>query len=148
MEPRKVVNVSAALFAALAAALPIVVVRAPRADLHLEVALNEEQRERGLMGRDRLAPHTGMLFVFGGDGPVDFWMKDTLVPLDMIFIAGDGTVRRVYAAVPVVPAKLPDDAIPRESGSAKYVIELPAGESASDGIAPGIRLDIHNVPAS
>ncbi len=141
-------NLGAVLLAALAAALPATIVRAPRADLRLEVALTEAQRERGLMGRDRLAPHTGMLFVFGGDGPVDFWMKDTLVPLDMIFIAGDGTVRRVYAAVPVVPASLPDDAIPRESGSAKYVIELRAGEAASDGIAPGVKLDLRGVPAS
>ena len=51
-------------------------------------------------------------------------MKDTLVPLDMIFVAADGAVRRVYANVPVVARSLDDDAIPRESGDAKYVIEL------------------------
>ncbi len=60
------------------------------------------QREQGLMDRTYVPEHTGMIFVFDGDAPVEFWMKDTLVPLDMIFVAADGTVRRVYANVPVV----------------------------------------------
>jgi len=49
-------------------------------------------------------------------------------------------VRSVAAKVPVVSEDAPDDAIPRRSGSAKYVIELPAGEAAKDGIAPGVHL--------
>ncbi len=60
-----------------------------------------------------------MLFVFDADEPVAFWMKDTLVPLDMIFIAGDGRVRRVFANVPVVRTSLADDRIPRESGDVR-----------------------------
>jgi uncharacterized protein len=89
-----------------------------------------------------------MIFVFGGDAPVAFWMKNTLVPLDMVFIAADGTVRRVFAKVAVVPRSLPDAEIPRESDVAKYVIELPAGEAAKDGIAAGVRLDVHNAGAA
>ncbi len=100
------------------------------------------------MNRIHLAPHTGMIFIFGGDGRVAFWMKNTLVPLDMLFIGADGTVRRVFANVAVVPRSLPDDGIPREAAVAKYVIELPAGEAAKDGIAPGTRLDLHGVPPS
>ncbi|HEY6325788.1 MAG TPA: DUF192 domain-containing protein [Candidatus Cybelea sp.] len=130
----------------LAAALPAVVVHAPHADLTLEVARTQAQREYGLMNRTRLAPNTGMIFVFGGDAPVAFWMKDTLVPLDMLFIAADGTVRRVFADVAVVPRSLPDANIPRESDVAKYVIELPAGEAAQDGIAAGVHLDLRSVP--
>ncbi len=138
-----------AAFAALLAVAPAAVtLRAPRADLQLEVAQTAAQRERGLMNRTSLARHTGMIFVFGGDAPVDFWMKDTLVPLDMVFIAGDGTVRRVFANVRVVPASLADESIPRESASAKYVIELPAGEAARDGIAAGVKLDLSGVPAA
>jgi uncharacterized membrane protein (UPF0127 family) len=87
--------------AILAAALSTVVVHAPKADLTLEVARTEAQREYGLMNRTSLAPHTGMIFVFPGDGPIDFWMKDTLIPLDMVFIAADGTVRKIYHRVPV-----------------------------------------------
>jgi hypothetical protein len=121
-------------------ALPIVVVRAPYADLHLEVARTESEREIGLMDRTAMAAHTGMVFVFDQDAPVEFWMKDTLVPLDMVFVAPDGTVRTVYANVATVAPSLPDDRIPREAGVAKYVIELAAGEAQRDGIAAGIRL--------
>jgi uncharacterized membrane protein (UPF0127 family) len=120
--------------------LPVRIVSAPKAMLHLQVATTEQQRERGLMSVRRLAPHTGMLFVFDTDMPIAFWMKDTLIPLDMIFIAADGTVRKVFVRVPVVPADLPDQNIPLERGTAKYVIELPAGEAPLDGLQPGAHL--------
>ena len=128
------------------AAALAVVVHAPKADLRLELALTDAAREHGLMDRTTIAPHTGMIFVFAQDAPVSFWMKETLVPLDMIFIAADGRVRRVYANVPVVDPKLPDAAIPTEGGDAKYVIELPAGEAEADGIVAGTRLDLADVP--
>lgn len=134
--------------AATLALLTTITVHAPRHDLVLEVARTEAQREHGLMDRKTLAPQTGMLFVFDGDQPVAFWMKDTLVPLDMVFVAADGRVRRVFANVPVVAPSLADDRIPRESATAQYVIELPAGEAATDGIAAGVRLDVHGVPAA
>jgi uncharacterized protein len=135
------------LAALLALALPAITVHAPRTDLTLEVARTESQRERGLMDRASVPPQTGMIFVFDRDGRVDFWMKETLVPLDMIFVGADGTVRRVYANVPVVDPSLPDDRIPREGGDAKYVIELRAGEAASDGIEQGVKLDLSGVAA-
>jgi uncharacterized protein len=131
----------------LAAALPAVTVHAPRADLTLEVARTEPQREHGLMDRTAIAPHTGMIFVFTDDDAVDFWMKDTLVPLDMIFIAADGTVRRVFANVPTAPNTLSDAEIPRVGARAKYVIELKAGEAARDGISQGVKLDLCAVPS-
>jgi uncharacterized protein len=134
------------LAAVVALVLPTVVVHAPHADLTLEVARTDAQRVHGLMDRTTIPPHTGMIFVFDRDDLVDFWMKDTLVPLDMIFIAGDGTVRRVYSDVPVVERTLPDEAIPLEGAVAKYVIELRAGEAAQDGIESGIKLDLHGVP--
>jgi uncharacterized membrane protein (UPF0127 family) len=130
----------------LAAALATIVVHAPKADLTLETARTEPARELGLMDRAVLAPHTGMLFVFERDERVDFWMKDTLVPLDMIFIAGDGTVRRVFSNVPVVAPTLPDEQIPREGAPAKYVIELPAAEASADGIVEGVKLDLSGAP--
>lgn len=130
----------------LAVALPTVTLHAPRADLTLEVARTEAQREHGLMDRNTIQSHAGMVFVFADDEPVAFWMKDTLVPLDMIFVAADGTVRKVFANVPVVARSLPDDQIPREAAKAKYVIELQAGEAAHDGITQGVKLDLHGVP--
>jgi len=130
----------------LAAGLATVVIHAPQADLTLEVARTDTQRERGLMDRTSVAPHTGMIFVFERDELVQFWMKRTLVPLDMIFVGGDGSVRRVFANVPTVAPSLPDNAIPREGAQAKYVIELHAGEAAKDGIAAGVKLDMRGVP--
>jgi uncharacterized membrane protein (UPF0127 family) len=130
----------------LAAALATIVVHAPKADLTLETARTEPAREQGLMNRAVLPPNTGMLFVFERDERVDFWMKDTLVPLDMIFVAGDGAVRQVFANVPVVAPTLPDEQIPREGAPAKYVIELPAGEASADGIVEGVKLDLSGAP--
>ncbi len=135
------------LAAVLAAALPAIAVRAPHADLTLEVAATPAQRQHGLMNRTAVPPHTGMIFVFDRDDTVAFWMKNTLVPLDMIFVGADGTVRRVFANVPVLKGNPADDRIPLEAARAKYVIELRAGEAASDGIAAGVKLDLHGVPA-
>ena len=92
------------------------------------------------MNRTKLARHTGMIFVFEQDAPVEFWMKDTLIPLDMVFVAADGTVRNVAANVPVVATNTPDDRIPRRDGTGQFVIELPANEAAADGIKPGTHL--------
>jgi len=114
--------------------------RAPKARLHLEIADSETARERGLMFRTKLAPHTGMIFVFERDGAVTFWMKNTLISLDMVFLSADGRVRAVSARVPRTPVKTPDANIPRRSGRAKYVLELPAGEAVRDGLKQGARL--------
>jgi hypothetical protein len=113
----------------------------------LEVARTEPQRERGLMFRQSLPPHTGMIFVFDRDDSIAFWMKNTLIPLDMVFIASDGTVGRVFANVPVA-GNIPDDRIPQERSRARYVIELPGGEAAADGIAQGVKLDLRGVAAA
>ncbi len=115
-------------------------IAAPRAHLCVQVAQTEPQRERGLMGVRKLAEHTGMLFVFDGDAPIEFWMKDTLIPLDMVFIGRNGVVRAVFANVPVVPVDTADNRIPRRDGIAKYVLELPAGEAARDGFAYGVHV--------
>jgi uncharacterized protein len=122
--------------------LPTIDVQAPKATLHLQVAATEEQRELGLMSVTNLPVHTGMIFVFDQDGPVDFWMKDTFIPLDMVFVGADGRVRSVAAKVPSTQADTPDDQIPRRHGDAKYVIELPAGDASKDGITNGARLII------
>ncbi len=121
-------------------ALPSTIVRAPKATLSLEVAADEADREHGLMDRTVLPAHTGMLFVFDSDDLQSFWMKDTLVPLDMVFIGADGVVRKVFAGVPVVAPDLPDGEIPLETARAKYVIELPSGEAARDGRAAGTKV--------
>jgi uncharacterized membrane protein (UPF0127 family) len=90
----------------------------------------------------------GMLFAFAdGDLTREFWMKDTLVPLDMIFVRGDGTVSTVAADVPATTYDTPDDRIPRRRGVGSYVIELGAGSAARNGITRGTHLAIPRVPA-
>ena len=120
--------------------LAVVKVHAPKTTLHLQVARSPSQRERGLMGVTKLSRHTGMLFVFDKDAPVDFWMKDTLIPLDMVFVGANGEVRKVFVNVPVVPLSTADSDIPLEGGTAKYVIELRAGEAWGDGLVTGARV--------
>ncbi len=122
--------------------LPTIAVHAPRATLTLQVANTDEQRQRGLMSVTKLSAHTGMLFVFAQDAGVQFWMKDTLVPLDMVFVGPDGNVRSVAANVPATKPETPDEKIPRRYGNAQYVIELPAGEAEKDGITGGVHLDV------
>ncbi len=123
-----------------------VAVAAPRAMLELRVANTWETREYGLMCVLRLAPHTGMIFAFsGGDQPRPFWMKNTLIPLDMVFVHKDGVVDSVAANVPSTTPDTPDPDIPRRGGTGTYVIELAGGEAARDGIVAGARLDVSRV---
>ena len=122
--------------------LSTITVQAPRATLALQVAKTDDQRERGLMSVTKMAPHTGMVFVFAKDAGVEFWMKNTLVPLDMVFVGPDGIVRSVAANVPSTKPDTPDEKIPRRYGNAQYVIELPGGEAEKDGITGGVHLDL------
>jgi uncharacterized membrane protein (UPF0127 family) len=114
-----------------------------RTALHLALAANEAQRERGLMDV-RSVPHgQGMLFVFpDGAQTREFWMKDTITPLDMLFVDSNGTVTGVAANVPATKRGTPDEKIARRRGIAQYVIELRAGEASALGLAAGSRLSI------
>jgi uncharacterized protein len=98
----------------------------------VEMALTEAQREHGLMFRKELGPYEGMLFDFFREQQVSFWMKNTLIPLDMVFIAGDGTIKHVHAnAVPMstdtIPSKFP----------VRAVLEINGGSARLLGIKPG-----------
>jgi uncharacterized membrane protein (UPF0127 family) len=98
----------------------------------IELALTPAQEEQGLMFRQRLAPDAGMLFDFGDTAPRAFWMKNTLIPLDMLFIAASGRVVDIHErAVPlsedVIPSRVP----------ARAVLELNGGTVARLGIKIG-----------
>ena len=99
---------------------------------HLETALAPSERERGLMNRDTLAPNEGMLFVFPEVKDHAFWMKNTRIPLDMIFINAEDSV------VAVESNATPQSLNPRRSGKPiRAVIELDGGRAARESIAPG-----------
>jgi uncharacterized membrane protein (UPF0127 family) len=128
--------------------LRIVEVREAALTLRLAVASQESERMVGLMCVTRLRPQTGMLFVFPTDDEHEFWMKRTLVSLDMVWVGGDGTVRGVAADVPASTLDTPDDRVALRGGRGRYVIELRAGEAAADGIVPGAHLAIPPLTAS
>ena len=118
-----------------------VTVPAPHGTMHLAVVTTEELREQGLMNVSRIPVDEGMLFVFQDpDGTLNFWMKNTIVPLDMIFIKGDGTISSIAADVPATKPGTPDDQVARRSGFGHFVIELGAGNAARLGLKPGERL--------
>jgi len=101
----------------------------------VELAANDQERERGLMFRRELPEGQGMLFDFQHDQPVAFWMHNTYIPLDMIFIRGDGRIARI--AENAKPES--DDLIP--SGTpVRAVLEVIGGTVRQLGIKPGDRV--------
>lgn len=98
----------------------------------VDVVDTEETRRRGLMFVEQLAPDAGMLFDFKGSQPVSFWMVNTLIPLDMIFIRADGVIANVHVnARPGDPTSIPSD------GPVQFVLEIPGGRSVELGIKAG-----------
>ena len=115
---------------------------APKAHLRVAVAATEAQRESGLMCVTKLATHAGMIFIFDRNDPVTFWMKHTLIPLDMVWLDNHGRVTTVAARVPAATLETPDAQVARRSGTGRYVIELNSGEAAKDGIHTGVGLKL------
>jgi len=101
----------------------------------VELALTSDQQARGLMYRRKLAPDLGMLFAFPEAQEAAFWMKNTYIPLDMLFIAGDGRI--VNIAQRTVPLSL---AVVASEGPVRAVLELNGGTAARLGIRPGDRV--------
>jgi len=98
----------------------------------VELATQPDQMAVGLMFRQSLAPDAGMLFIYPSEQPVEFWMKNTVIPLDMIFIAGDGRIRRI------VERTIPLSTTPISSiDEVRAVLEVNAGTAARLGIKPG-----------
>lgn len=129
-------------FVALMLALArTITVQAPNEKLTLEIADTTATREYGLMFRTQLAQHGGMIFVFSNDERQGFWMKNTLIPLDMLFVRSNGTIDSIAADVPAQSAQTPGEEI-RRDGYGKYVIELAAGEAKRAGLHPGLKLTI------
>lgn len=100
--------------------------------LRLEVAADPKSREVGLMNRDAIGVHDGMLFLFPRPDDYRFWMKNTRIPLDMIFIDGKQVIVHIERAVP--PYSL---AARGADKPVHAIIELDGGRSDREGIAPG-----------
>lgn len=117
-------------------------------DVRVELALTPEAQARGLMFRTELRSGQGMLFVFGDGGVKSFWMKNTLIDLDMIFLDADLKVLRVFHRVPRSTADQPESEVARAAAPASLVLELPAGSARAHRIRPGSALRISFPPAA
>ena len=101
----------------------------------VEIADEVSERAQGLMGREKMASSAGMLFVYDSPGQVRFWMKNTLLPLDMVFADATGLVTAVHAnAVPL------DETSIDGGQDVQFVLEINGGLAARLGIAPGAEL--------
>lgn len=114
-------------------------------NVSLEVSDTPEERRRGLMGRRSLPRNHGMVFVYEEEAPRSFWMKDTYVPLDMIFIDGEGRVLNVEHASPQPGAA--DSELRRygSDGEARYVVEVCRGFANRSGVGEGTRVEFHGL---
>ncbi len=101
----------------------------------VEVADTGAERAQGLMFRKKMATTAGMLFVYDSPRSVSFWMKNTLIPLDMVFADARGVVRHVHQGA------VPGDLTPLPGGNGvQYVLEINAGLAGKLGIGPGTEL--------
>ena len=98
----------------------------------VEMATTWPQQEQGLMFRKAVAPNAGMLFDFMKDDEQAFWMKNTLIPLDMLFIKKDGHIARIAANA----KPLSTDSIPSYE-PVRAVLEIAGGRAAELGLKPG-----------
>lgn len=106
-----------------------------QAEFSVELAVTPQERARGLMFRESMAEDSGMLFFFDPPRAVSFWMRNTLIPLDMIFADREGVVQRVHANA------IPGDETGIPGGPDIYaVLEVNAGLAEELGIVPGSEL--------
>jgi len=106
-----------------------------RASFSIEVADDPAERSRGLMYRESLPSGAGMLFVYDEPGSPSFWMRNTLIFLDMIFVRPDGTVQHVHSEA------IPGDETPISGGAGvQMVLEINGGLAEAMGIGPGTEM--------
>ena len=101
----------------------------------VELAVSDEERQKGLMFRRSLPESQGMLFDFKADQNVSMWMRNTYVSLDMIFIRGDGRIQRIAENT-----QTESDRIIPSGGPVRAVLEVVAGTAKKFGIAAGDRV--------
>jgi uncharacterized membrane protein (UPF0127 family) len=110
-----------------------------RARFQVEIAATPAEQKRGLMFRQSLAPDRGMLFTYAKPQPAAFWMKNTLIPLDILYVAPNGRV------LSIARNARPHDETPIASGGLILgVLEIAGGRAAQLGILPGDKV-LHRI---
>lgn len=119
-----------------AAKLPTTLILLAGHKFNVEIASTEAAREHGLMYRTQMAADHGMLFVYQNAKPRRFWMKNTLIPLDILFF--DAQQRLINVSVDTPPCKSEPCPTYQSVAPAMYVLELNAGEANKLGVKPGV----------
>lgn len=107
---------------------------------NIELAKTTAQKIKGLSKRDTLCKNCGMIFSFGFETSLPFWMKDTLIPLDMIWLDKNGKVVDIQTATEINSSKIYQNKIP-----AQYVLELNANDSQKIGLKVGDIIDLSKI---
>ena len=105
-----------------------------------EVAATDSARTRGMMWRSELPEGKGMLFIFARQGERSFWMRNTLIPLDLIFIAEDKKIVGIVRQAEPKTTSLRGVKVP-----SLYILEVPGGWAEKNGIQPGSPVDIQGI---
>ena len=105
-------------------------------NIKAEIARTDEERSRGFMNRKKIPEGTGMLFVFEKDEVLNFWMKNTPVPLSIAYIDSSGKIRNIFDMKPfsLEPVK--------STVSVRYALEVPQGWFSRNGIKTGDKIDL------
>jgi len=106
------------------------------------LALTPEEQSKGLMFVTDLPQNQGMLFVFEEDAPRYFWMKNTLIDLDIIFLSGELKAGRIFHRVPKSFAGQPEEEVSRVAATARFVLELAGGTARVHGLKQGSKLKL------
>lgn len=114
-------------------------------EFKLEIAKTVSELSRGLGGRTKLCNNCGMLFIFPADSPMVFWMKDTLIPLDMIFLDKNGKVLNIITAETEIGTPDYRLKLHKSQGFGRYVIELNKGAAQKINLNPGDVIDLSNI---
>ncbi|WP_022708005.1 DUF192 domain-containing protein [Paracoccus zeaxanthinifaciens] len=144
MWPSKAAALLAVLMPAAAAAVEcapgslVVDTGAETLGFRVEVADSPEERAQGLMFRKELPAGTGMLFIYESPQPVSFWMRNTLIPLDMVFADETGVIRHIHRnARPLDETPIPGAAVGDPDPDRLFVLEIAGGEADRLGLKPG-----------
>lgn len=105
--------------------------------LQVELADNPETRAMGLMWRQKLPDEQGMVFLFEQEQDVSFWMRNTLIPLDLIYIAKDGVINHIHP----MARPLDETPLPSKGGPVIAVLEINGGQAAAKNIQIGDKID-------
>jgi uncharacterized protein len=108
----------------------------------LWVAATENTRRYGLMKRESMPADRGMIFVFRTQQPLTFWMKDTLIPLDILYLNAQGKVVSIHRMLPNDKDAFGEYVTTPSDAPSKYAIELNAGQAAASGVKVGDQIDL------